>query len=192
MHEWTEKDMERALQMVADGVSLRKAVAENGISKTTLLSRVNGAATPREAQKTRQKLSDIQERQLRDWIVIQADLGYPINHHKVRDFASKIARRNGFPEGISKNWLQLFMGRYNDMKTLKGKKIDSERFNGASTDIIKAFFTLLMMPAIRLVKQKNRWNVDEVGMMEGIGMNGLVLGHKEKKSVLIKQPGLRS
>lgn len=59
MHEWTEKDMERALQMVADGVSLRKAAAENGISKITVLGRVNGAATPREAQKTRQKLSDV-------------------------------------------------------------------------------------------------------------------------------------
>jgi hypothetical protein len=51
---------------------------------------------------------------------------------------------------------------------------------------------LLMMPAIRKIKQKNRWNMDEVGMMEGIGMNGLVLGHKEKKSALIKQPGSRS
>jgi 4-hydroxybenzoate polyprenyltransferase len=29
-------------------------------------------------------------------------------------------------------------------------------------------------------------------MMEGIGMNGLVLGSREKKSVLIKQPGSRS
>jgi hypothetical protein len=84
------------------------------------------------------------------------------------------------------------MARYSEVKTLKGKKIDSDRFNRASTDIIKAFFMLLMMPAIRKVKQKNRWNVDEVGMMEGLGMNGLVLGHKEKKSALIKQPGSRS
>ncbi|EGU76713.1 hypothetical protein HZS61_009463 [Fusarium oxysporum f. sp. conglutinans] len=48
------------------------------------------------------------------------------------------------------------------------------------------------MPAIRLVKQKNRYNVDEVGMIEGIGMNGLFLGHRDKKSVLIRQPGSRS
>jgi lambda repressor-like predicted transcriptional regulator len=46
MHEWTEKDMERALQMVIDGVSLRKAAAENGISKITLLGCINGAITP--------------------------------------------------------------------------------------------------------------------------------------------------
>ncbi|QGI95816.1 hypothetical protein CEK26_008885 [Fusarium fujikuroi] len=58
--------------------------------------------------------------------------------------------------------------------------------------IALAFFMLLMMLAIRLVKQGNRYNVDEVGMMEGIGMNGLFLGYQLKKSVLIRQPGSRA
>ncbi|SCV42519.1 related to transposase [Fusarium fujikuroi] len=166
MPSFTEKDMSAALQMVADG-------------------RIKGSATPREAQKPRQKLSDTQEKSLRDWIVIQADLGCPVSHQQVREFASKIAVRNGFPEGVGKNWLQGFLGRNPDIRTLKGKKIDSDRYHGASSELIKAFFMLLMMPAIRLVKQGNRYNVDEVGMMEGIGMNGLFLGHQSKKSVLI-------
>ncbi|SCN96763.1 related to transposase [Fusarium fujikuroi] len=132
------------------------------------------------------------EKSLRDWIVIQADLGCPVSHQQVREFASKIAVRNGFPEGVGKNWLQGFLGRNPDIRTLKGKKIDSDRYHGASSELIKAFFMLLMMPAIRLVKQGNRYNVDEVGMMEGIGMNGLFLGHQSKKSVLIRQPGSRA
>jgi hypothetical protein len=48
------------------------------------------------------------------------------------------------------------------------------------------------MPAICKIKQKNRWNIDKVSIMEGIGINSLVLRHKEKKLALIKQPGLRS
>ncbi|KAF6519132.1 hypothetical protein HZS61_009512 [Fusarium oxysporum f. sp. conglutinans] len=178
--------------MVADGVSVNKAAEACGINRSTLQGRVKGSTTPREAQKSRQKLSDVQERRLRDWIIIQADLGCPVSHQQVREFASKIAVRSGFPEGVGKNWLQGFLSRNSDIKTLKGKKIDSERHNGASSELIKAFFMLLMMPAIRIVKQKNRYNVDEVGMMEGIGMNGLFLGHKDKKSVLIHQPGSRS
>jgi hypothetical protein len=79
-----------------------------------------------------------------------------VTYYQVRDFASKIARCNGFPDGIGKNWLQSFMARYDDIKTLKGKKIDSDRFNGVSTDIIKAFFILLMILAIYKIKQKNR------------------------------------
>ena len=70
--------------------------------------------------------------------------------------------------------------------------MDSDRYNRASTELIKAFFILLSMPAVRIVKQKNRYNVNEVGMIEGIGLNGLFLGYKDKKSVLIRQPGLRS
>ncbi|KNB17655.1 hypothetical protein FOXG_22000 [Fusarium oxysporum f. sp. lycopersici 4287] len=131
-------------------------------------------------------------KRLRDWILVQADLGCPVSHQQVREFASKIAVRNGFPEGVGKNWLQGFLSRNEDIKTLKGKKIDYERYHGASTELIKPFFMLLMMPAIRIVKQKNRYNVDEVGMMEGIGMNGLFLGHRHKKSVLIRQPGSRA
>ncbi|SCN90426.1 related to transposase [Fusarium fujikuroi] len=132
------------------------------------------------------------EKSLRDWIVIQADLGCPVSHQQVREFASKIAVCNGFPEGVGKNWLQGFLGRNPDIRTLKGKKINSDRYHGASSELIKAFFMLLMMPAICLVKQGNRYNVDEVGMMEGIGMNGLFLGYQSKKSVLIRQPGSRA
>jgi hypothetical protein len=192
MPSFTEKDISAALQMVADGVSVNKAAEACGINRSTLQGRVKGSTTPREAQKSRQKLSDVQEKRLRDWIIVQADLGCPVSHQQVREFASKIAVRNGFPEGVGKNWLQGFLSRNTDIRTLKGKKIDSERYNGASSELIKAFFMLLMMPAIRIIKQKNRYNVDEVGMMEGIGMNGLFLGHKDKKSVLIRQPGSRS
>ncbi|CCT63413.1 related to transposase [Fusarium fujikuroi IMI 58289] len=192
MPSFTEKDMSAALQMVADGMSVNKAAEACGINRSTLQGRIKGSATPREAQKPRQKLSDTQEKSLRDWIVIQADLGCPVSHQQVREFASKIAVRNGFPEGVGKNWLQGFLGRNPDIRTLKGKKIDSDRYHGASSELIKAFFMLLMMPAIRLVKQGNRYNVDEVGMMEGIGMNGLFLGHQSKKSVLIRQPGSRA
>jgi hypothetical protein len=75
MHEWTEKDMERALQMVADGISVRRAALVNGISRSTLQGRLDGSTSRRIAQKPRQKLSEIQERQLRNWILTQADLG---------------------------------------------------------------------------------------------------------------------
>ncbi|RKK17109.1 hypothetical protein BFJ66_g18038, partial [Fusarium oxysporum f. sp. cepae] len=124
--------------------------------------------------------------------MVQADLGCPVSHQQVRHFANQIAIRNGFPEGVGKRWLQSFMDRNKEVKTLPGKSMDSDRYNGASTELIKAFFMLLSMPAVRIVKQKNRYNVDEVGMMEGIGLNGLFLGCKDKKSVLIRQPGSRS
>ncbi|KAF4334806.1 hypothetical protein FBEOM_11352 [Fusarium beomiforme] len=150
MPPFTEKDMSAALQMAADGVSVNKAAEACGINRSTLQGRIKGSSAPREAQKPRQKLSDLQERHLRDWMLVQADLGCPVTHQQVREFASKIAIRNGFPEGVGKNWLQSFMSRNSDIKTLKGKRLDTDRYNGASTEQIKAFFTLLIMPAIRV------------------------------------------
>ncbi|KPA35871.1 transposase, partial [Fusarium langsethiae] len=49
-----------------------------------------------------------------------ADLGCPVSHQQVRQLASKIAVRNGFPEGVGKNWLQGFLSRNTDIRTLKG------------------------------------------------------------------------
>jgi len=178
--------------MVSEGVSINKAAAAYGINRSTLQDRIKGATTPRQAHEPEQKLSAVQERRLRDWIMVQADLGCPVSHQQVRHFANQIAVRNGFPEGVGKRWLQSFMDRNKEVKTLPGKSMDSDRYNGASTELIKAFFMLLSMPAVRIVKQKNRYNIDEVGMMEGIGLNGLFLGCKDKKSVLIRQPGSRS
>jgi hypothetical protein len=79
--------------------------------------------------------------------------------------------------------------RNNEIKTSKSKNIDPDRFRGASTELIMALFTLLMMPAVKYVKRKNPYNFDEVGTMEGIGHNGLVLSCLEKKQVLKEQPG---
>jgi hypothetical protein len=36
MREWTENDMRLAIQMVADGSTIRKAAAAFGIARTTL------------------------------------------------------------------------------------------------------------------------------------------------------------
>jgi len=48
------------------------------------------------------------------------------------------------------------------------------------------------MPIIQAIKPEDRWNMDETGIMEGLGTNGLVLGSSEKKMTLKKHPRSRS
>ncbi|KAH7199056.1 uncharacterized protein B0J16DRAFT_239181, partial [Fusarium flagelliforme] len=69
------------------GYSTRKAAEVYGVSRSTLIGRINGAKTPKEVLQARQKLSEIQEKRLHHWILIQADLGCPVSHHQVKDFA---------------------------------------------------------------------------------------------------------
>jgi 4-hydroxybenzoate polyprenyltransferase len=61
--------------------------------------------------------------------------------------------------------------------------VDSVRVNGATSDIIKAWFLKLTISEIHDIKPENRWTMDEAGIMEGYGLNGYVVGHKERRFI---------
>jgi 4-hydroxybenzoate polyprenyltransferase len=85
-----------------------------------------------------------------------------------------------------------FLRRNPVLKTKKQYRIDSVRVNGATTEIIKPWFQKLEVPAIKVIKPENRWNMDEAGIMEGQGENGLVVGSAQKRFIQKKQPGGRT
>ena len=76
-----------------------------------------------------------------------------------------------------------FLRRNPILKTKKQLKIDSVRVNGATIDIIKAWFQKFQVPTIKAIKPQNRWNIDEAGIMEGQGENGLVVGSTERRFI---------
>jgi 4-hydroxybenzoate polyprenyltransferase len=191
MSNYTNEDIKNALQDVKNGLSQRKAASRNGVPRQTLRDRIAGALPHSEAHKHQQKLSEAQEQYLRDWILVQGAIGFPPTHIQVREFAQRIARKNGYDEPIGRHWIKNFLARHKEIKTHRSRKIDTARFNGATTDRIKAFFQLLQLPAIKDIPKENRYNMDECGVMEGQGHNGLVLGNAEKSVVLQKNPGSR-
>ena len=76
-----------------------------------------------------------------------------------------------------------FLRRNPILKTKKQFRIDSARVNGATSNIIKAQFRKLEIPAIKIIKAENRWNIDEAGVMEGQGLNGLVVGSAKRRFI---------
>jgi hypothetical protein len=78
------------------------------------------------------------------------------------------------------------------LKTKKQFKIDSARVNSATSDIIKPWFNKLEIPEIKAIKLANRWNIDKAGIIEGQGVNGLVVGSVNRRFVQKKQPGSRA
>ncbi|TVY32850.1 hypothetical protein LSUB1_G008693, partial [Lachnellula subtilissima] len=55
-----------------------------------------------------------------------------------------------------------------------------------------AWFQKLEVPEVKLIKPENRWNMDEAGIMEGQGSNGLVVGSKTRRFIQRKQPGSKA
>ncbi|KAH9237547.1 hypothetical protein K456DRAFT_49823 [Colletotrichum gloeosporioides 23] len=78
-----------------------------------------------------------------------------------------------------------FLRRNPSIKVQRSRSIDSR----PSTEVISQWFKYLAMPRITAIKPANRYNMDETGILEGKGDNGLVLGRAATKSVRKKQPG---
>jgi hypothetical protein len=85
-----------------------------------------------------------------------------------------------------------FLRRNPILKTKKQFYIDSARVNNTTTDIIKKWFQKLIIPWIKVITPENCWNIDEAGIMEGMGDNGLVVGSVNKRFVQKKQPGSKA
>ncbi|KAK8120394.1 transposase [Apiospora kogelbergensis] len=155
MKQYSEEELQEALDCIANGTPIKQTAREYGIPKS------DGAADL-------QRLSPDQEKHLASWIIAQQALGLPPTH------------------------AQAFIRRNPVIKVLRARAIDSKRVNGASVEVIRSWFQRLEQPDIQEIKPANRYNMDEAGVLEGIGSNGLVLGSTENRSIRKKQPGSKA
>jgi hypothetical protein len=192
MHQYTEKDLLAALDDVRNGKSLRLASREWGVPLSTLQNRNHGRERHALASESQQRLSKVQEEHLSTWVLAQEALGVPLTHGQIRQFAGRILVIKGDHKELGKRWMEGFLRRNPILRTKRARNIDSVRVNGATTAIIKSWFQRLIIPAIAIIKPENRYNMDESGIMEGHGANGLVVGSSERRSIQKKQPGSRA
>ena len=97
MTNYTENEVNQALDSIANGQSVRKASLYWGVPRSTLQDRLRGSQSKATAASSRQKLSTTQENHLVQWIRVQAALGLPPTHQQTREFAERILRLQGGP-----------------------------------------------------------------------------------------------
>ncbi|RYP23461.1 hypothetical protein DL767_008818 [Monosporascus sp. MG133] len=68
----------------------------------------------------------------------------------------------------------------------EGRTIDYKRLNGASPASTNVLFDRFVLPEVKAIKWRNRYNADEIGVMEGMGENSLVLGEAFRKYIHLK------
>ena len=139
-----------------------------------------------------QRLAPVQEQRLTDWVLVQESLGRNPTHAQIRAFAGRILATRHDTAPLGKRWMTGFLKRNPVLKTKKQFRIDSIHVNSATTDILKAWFQKLEIPAIKAIKPENRWNIDKARIIEGQGENGLVVRSTEKRFIQKKQPGSRA
>lgn len=133
------------------------------------------------------RLKPSQEEYLEAWIKqLDAEFRNP-THAMVLKMAEKIA---GAPLG--KRWLTKFTARHPKIGTVNGRKVDSQRINGATKERMEPFFAKLQVLCNeKKILPEDIWNMDETGIATGLGYNGLVMGVKEKRRVYVKETGDR-
>jgi len=191
---YVEQDIKDLIAEYDKGTrSLRSLAQEFGIPESTIRSRLSGTQPRRDASEWRQALSRIQEDRLTQWVLIQAALGVPPTHGQIRLFGNRILETQGHPDiRLGRHWMERFLKRNPVLRTQRTRRIDSARVNGATGPVIRAWFPLLQIPAVKKILAANRYNMDEYGLMEGQGVNGLVVGHFATRTVQRKDPGSRA
>src|SRR5579875_883872 len=121
MKQYTEEDVNSAIQAVAMGQSVRKAALEWGIPRATLQHRMTGTQPRSTAFSELQRLSQVQEDHLTQWILTQAALGLPPTHAQVRSFVCRILATKGDLSPLGKRWFQGFLRRNPVIKTQRSK-----------------------------------------------------------------------
>ena len=145
---YTEEDVQRALEDIANGKSVRKASLDWSPLRDTLEGRIKGHVSRSKGAAPLQKLSLIQEQRLTDWVLVQESLGLSPTHMQIRVFASWILAAWYDRLLLGKKWMAGFLRRNLVLKTKKQFRIDSARVNSATSDILEAWFQKLEIPAI--------------------------------------------
>ncbi|OAQ60824.1 mutator-like element [Purpureocillium lilacinum] len=138
-------------------VSVELASRQWGVPRATLYDRTHGRECRKDAFSPLQRLSQTQEIQITEWILIQDALGLPPTHSQIKQFAQRMLAVKGDHVPLGKHWMQAFLRRNPAVRTQKCHHKDSACVNGASTEAIKP---------------EHRYNMDEAGIMEGLGENG--------------------
>ena len=181
----------RALNLIAGGQSIRETARQFHVSKDWLWRRFNGVVTRTDFNSSRQVLSPELEKQLAEWVLLQARLGWAPPHSRFRLFAQTLVRASGSDHRLGKRWHKQFFKRNPSVKSVRSTGIDFLRVNGASAANINEFFDRLDHPRLAEVMAEDTWNVDEVGSMIGLGDNPLVIGPAAVRKVYTMDPGNR-
>jgi hypothetical protein len=178
MREYTEQGLQNAIVDVRNGVAVRTAATRHGVPRGTLRARLNGAQPQRTAHDDQQRLTANQEEHLKQWILRQEALGYAPTHAQVRAIASSVLKQQGDHKPLGRKWSSHFVERHLAVKTKLGRRTDWKRINAATPDNIRHLFNLY--ETVSWIPPRRRYNADEGGIMEGQGINGLVIGSSQE------------
>lgn len=110
-----EKRIKEAKDDLAKGkcISVPEAAEVHGLAASTLRDRIGGKTSRQEARVSQQKLTPIEEKAIKTWLIRLDDWGFPAQHQYVKDMAMDFLRSHGVQNPqLGKNWITRFLLRH--------------------------------------------------------------------------------
>jgi len=173
-------------------LSIKKAARIFGVSYTTLYDRIHGAIPKALANQAMQRLTIAEEEAIRDWLLDLAGWGWPLRVERLRAMAIELLADKGDMKDLGIHWTEQFLHRFPQLKTKFVAGLDKERAEAQDPDIFRHWFELYKTTVQKYsIKLRNRYNMDEKGIMMGFIGKVKVIISKHDKKIYMTQPGNR-
>ena len=173
-------------------LSITKAAALYGVSKSTLHARIQGRQPRFSSDQVRQLLTPEEDDALKDCVLQLYAWGWPAKVAQLRQMAIELLRARGNHTALGVNWQQHFLHRHPDLQAKYSRTLDQERLFAENEEIFKHLSELFLS-----VKQKHGildediYNMDEKGFMMGVAASAKVVIPKHEKQAFSAQSGNR-
>ena len=155
-----------------------------GVKKSTLERYINGKGKSMlEFNATKQKLSQVEENTLVDFILESADRGFPLKHCEIRHYANAILQSRRC-DPVSNFWIFRFLDRHHEqLASHWSKPLDMQRAKSLNPEAVRSWFDLLEKFIVNPgIDPGNIYGMDESGFPTAYGGKERVVGGRGTKT----------
>ena len=176
-----------------DKPSFRYYAHKYDISKDTLCRRFNSKHKPhRSGHQGQQRLSPVEETNLKTWILMLAEWGFPPLVGRIRVQAEELLKARGDCKPLGVNWVQKLLKRHPELESRFIQSMDKERVNAMNYDSVSDWFNLYrgVLGKYQILKE-DTYNMDEKGFALGQIGKQKVIASKHRLNTVLCQSGNR-
>ena len=168
--QWTNIQMEKAMEAVKTGTGINRATMECGVPRTTLKDRMSGHVEHGINPGPLPYLNKEEEKELAVFLKKCASIGYGKTRKQVLAFVESYITNNkkGLKSSkITQGWWRNFLERQKDLSLRRGDNTSQDRMDAINSETIEHYFALLKktLEENNLKNSPQRiYNVDESGV----------------------------
>ena len=168
--QWTNIQMEKAMEAVMSGGGINRAAMEHGVPRTTLKDRLSGRVDHGDNPGPAPYLNREEERELVVFLKKSASMGYGKSRKQVMAIAEAYVKREKRAlkaAQITQGWWRQLLKRQKDLSLRRGDNTSNTRMDAINSETISQYFKLLKetLEQNKLMNLPQQiYNVNETGV----------------------------